>query len=168
MSTYSLFTTDAPLIHVVPKPIDDRVPHIWPVATLPSGAVMRRVRGKKMRIVPRMFDEFAAALQFPPYFGENWAAFDECLADLDWLRGTAYTLVVWDAEELLVDSATEEFATLLRVLDRVASEWSRPVSAGEQWDRAAVPFHTVLVAPATEVVRVRDQVRAAGVECSLF
>src|SRR5258708_56310 len=60
MSANSLFKIDAPRIHVVPKPIDDRLPHIWPVATLPAGAVMRRVRGKKMRIAPRMFDEFAA------------------------------------------------------------------------------------------------------------
>ena len=46
---------------------------------------VRTVRGRKIRTVGRLFDEMAAALQFPYYFGENWPAFDECLADIDWL-----------------------------------------------------------------------------------
>jgi hypothetical protein len=47
--------------------------------------VVRTLRGVKMQTVQQLFDEFAAALQFPWYFGENWAAFDECLTDLAWL-----------------------------------------------------------------------------------
>ena len=50
-----------------------------------AALTVRTVRGRKMRTVGRLFDEMAAALQFPHYFGENWPAFDECLADIDWL-----------------------------------------------------------------------------------
>lgn len=48
-----------------------------------DGTVARVVRGKKSRTVSHFFDEISAALQFPYYFGENWAALDECLADLE-------------------------------------------------------------------------------------
>lgn len=41
-----------------------------------SGLVVRTVRGRKMRSRQGLFDEFAAALQFPLYFGENADAFD--------------------------------------------------------------------------------------------
>jgi hypothetical protein len=53
--------------------------HGWQEARL----VVRSVRGRKMTTTAQLYDEFAAALQFPPYFGENWAAFDECLSDMD-------------------------------------------------------------------------------------
>ncbi|QIS02446.1 hypothetical protein F5X71_09020 [Nocardia brasiliensis] len=44
------------------------------------------VRGQRMRTTTELFAEFAAAFQFPWYFGQNWAAFDECMTDLDdWL-----------------------------------------------------------------------------------
>src|SRR5947209_1850287 len=60
----------------------------------PSGRVVFRViRGRKARTKSALFDEFAAALQFPYYFGENWDAFDECLTDLSWLPGDAYILL---------------------------------------------------------------------------
>src|SRR5437868_567642 len=69
------------------------------------GAV-RWLRGKHMPTVEHMFNEFAAALQFPYYFGENWAAFDECLADLAWLPATGYLITVFDSEYLLAKEET--------------------------------------------------------------
>ena len=59
--------------------------------------VSRVVRGHKCRSTQALFDEFAAALQFPYYFGENWNAFDECLADLEWLPGEAYVVLLANA-----------------------------------------------------------------------
>jgi hypothetical protein len=68
-----------------------------------SGFVVREVRGRRMSTVPALLDEFAAALQFPYYFGENKDAFDECLRDLDEFLGPAggYAVVVRDAPRLL-------------------------------------------------------------------
>src|SRR5215831_6760717 len=60
------------------------------------------LRGRKMATVKDLFDECAAALQFPSYFGENWAAFHECMTDLSWLQATSYVLIITDASEFLV------------------------------------------------------------------
>jgi hypothetical protein len=68
-----------------------------------NGCVVREVRGRRMPTVAALFDEFAAALQFPYYFGENKDAFDECLRELDEFLGSAagYVIVVRDATRLL-------------------------------------------------------------------
>jgi hypothetical protein len=42
-----------------------------------AGLTVRMTRGRKMRTVDGLFDEMAAALQFPCYFGANWDAFSE-------------------------------------------------------------------------------------------
>ncbi len=75
-----------------------------------------------MRTLSGVFDEFAAALQFPPYFGENWGAFDECIEDLEWLPATGYLLLLIDATELLVDeeNAEKHMSALVRVLEKAA------------------------------------------------
>ena len=109
-----------------------------------SGATCRVLRGWKMRTEQGVFDELAAALQFPDYFGENWDAVDECLTDLSWLPGRAYVLVIAAADELLVEEPAERLALFLNLLGRGGEEWARPVEAGEWWDRPAIGFHVVL------------------------
>jgi Barstar (barnase inhibitor) len=109
-----------------------------------AGMTCRVLRGAKMRTESACFDETAAALQFPDYFGENWAAFDECLADLSWLPARALALIVTDAEQVLDAEPPQVFALWLEVLTRVAAAWAQPVAAGEAWDRPAVPMHVVL------------------------
>jgi hypothetical protein len=71
----------------------------------PADYVARELRGAKMRTCAGVFDEFAAAFQFPYYFGENRDAFDECLRDLDEFVGPApgYVALVRDSVELLAD-----------------------------------------------------------------
>ncbi len=98
-----------------------------------------------MRTVEGMFDEMAAALQFPYYFGENWPAFDECLADMDWLpMNVGIVILVYDALEVLTDAAETELAVLVRSVGAAHSSYSEPIELGEWWDRPAVPFHVVL------------------------
>ncbi|WP_040774649.1 barstar family protein [Nocardia pneumoniae] len=92
----------------------------------PSGYLVREVRGMKMPTTARVFDEFAAAFQFPYYFGENKDAFDECLRDLDDFIGEAagYVAVVRDSAGLLADELVERdwFAEAMR---DCAAYWSR-------------------------------------------
>jgi hypothetical protein len=129
-----------------------------------SGHVSRTLRDKKMRTLQGMFDEFAAALQFPDYFGENWPALAECLTDLSWLPGSAYVLICVDSLELLADESPDQLAVLLRTLDHAASEWARPISQGEPWDRAAVPFHVLFQEHPRKCAELQTRFRASGSE----
>ncbi|TSE02228.1 hypothetical protein FOS14_01315 [Skermania sp. ID1734] len=92
---------------------------------LPADYVMRAVRGTKMNSIAGVFDEFAAALQFPYYFGENKDAFEECLRDLEEFLGAAsgYVIVVRDAECVLA-SQRDEFGWLTDALRYVGGWWS--------------------------------------------
>ncbi len=108
-----------------------------------QGAVVRWLRGDRMRTVDGLFDEFAASLQFPWYFGRNWGAFDECLADLGWIDFQSLVIVVFDARLVLVDELLDTPAFLRGVLGAY-EVFAHPVELGEWWDRPAKPFHIVL------------------------
>src|SRR5262245_30505972 len=107
----------------------------WSIANRNVDLSIRIVRGSRMRTVSALFDEFSAAFQFPYYFGENWSAFDECLADLEWLPATGYVMAISDTTKVLSDEGFQEFATFISVLTEVAEHWSVPVEQGETWDR---------------------------------
>jgi RNAse (barnase) inhibitor barstar len=116
-----------------------------------SGNVARVVRGVKCRTAPALFDEFAAAWQFPPYFGENWDALDECLSDLDWLPAQAYVLVVTNALHLLDSAPAEAFQVFAELI-------SKSTQAGHKGST----FRTVLqVEPAAEPA-LAARLKAAG------
>ncbi|MCL2535993.1 MAG: barstar family protein [Nocardiaceae bacterium] len=68
---------------------------------------VRHVRGRRMPTVPALFDEFAAALQFPYYFGRNKDAFDECFGEIGETVGDAPVVLVLDADVLLTEQPTE-------------------------------------------------------------
>lgn len=112
-------------------------------ATNSSETVLRFLRGERMRTAEALFDEFAAALQFPYYFGRNWAALDECLADLEWVPGQRYILMFTQAEAICKDENLPEFSTLLKILSKVSAEWATPIAQQGALDRSAKQFHSV-------------------------
>lgn len=82
-----------------------------------NGHLVRIVRGAKMPTVAAVYAEFAAALQFPYYFGENKDAFDECLRDWrDWLGDAPNLIVVVRDADLLLAGAPTELPWLLSAL----------------------------------------------------
>jgi len=68
---------------------------------------VRHVRGRRMPTAAALFDEFAAALQFPYYFGRNKDAFDECFRELGDTVGADPVVLVLDADALLADQPAE-------------------------------------------------------------
>lgn len=123
-----------------------------------SSLVVRAVRGRKARTLEALFDEFAAAFQFPYYFGENWPAFRDCITDLDWLSiRSGVVVVVYDADRLLADAHPAELVALVRALSSASEQFGEAVADGEWWDRDPVPFHVVL-----QGKRAEDFVRWRG------
>jgi RNAse (barnase) inhibitor barstar len=128
-----------------------------------AGLTVRTARGRQMRTVERLFDEMAAALQFPYYFGENWNAFDECLSDMDWLPLTVgIVILVQDAAEVLSDAVDVELSVLARLIESARREYSAPIELGEWWDRPPVPFHVVLHSSPADSAALRALWQKAG------
>jgi len=68
-------------------------------------------------------DRIAAALSFPDWFGRNWDALADCLADLDWLPAAGYAIILEHADRFRI-AAEADFLTALEILDDVAQEWA--------------------------------------------
>jgi len=90
-----------------------------------SGSFVAHIRGKHCKTVEDFFREASSALRFPYYFGNNWAAFDECVTDLEWLSFRSLLIAVddWDSifEEELRKSGCREL--LEKYLQRAAEYW---------------------------------------------
>lgn len=131
---------------------------------LVPGLTVRTLDAQRMRSTSTLFVEFAAQLDFPDYFGSNWDAFEECLADLSWLSPRPDTIVIGHASELLAEESPGELAIFLRLIEKVAAEWASPISRGEGWDRSAVPFHLVFEESPEHRDVLRSRIRIAGRE----
>jgi hypothetical protein len=123
--------------------------------------VCRTIRGRKARTTASLFDEFAAALQFPCYFGENWDAFDECLTDLEWLSAEGYVLLITNSIHLLEADPLDHLVRFFHLLEKAGREWSKPV--GELSPRSARGFHVLLQCTQDEEPLMRVKFHAAKV-----
>ncbi len=99
---------------------------------------------RKMHSYSSFYDEMCEVMHFPDYFGRNLNALDECLSDLDWLECDRYIIYIANADELLMQENEDDVEKLVELFEKIAQEWSNPVSLGEAWDRDAIPFHVIL------------------------
>jgi len=161
--TIQLQQLTAPWFHTFTGTSSDLTDFAWSIAR--SGLAdfaVRVVRGTKMRTLAALFDEMAAALQFPDYFGENWDALDECLADLSWLPAAGYVLLIRESTTVLSQEDPMQLPTFVSVLANAANQWSEPVEQGEAWDRPGKPFHIVLHGAPQDAVKLRNLVEQTG------
>ena len=76
-----------------------------------------------------MLDAVGRALAFPEWFGVNWHALVDCLADMGWRPAIGY-VVILDHCDGVHGRAEADFVHLLQVFQQAA----------EQWREDAVPF----------------------------
>lgn len=115
------------------------VPHGATAVSLlkpPTGFALRTIQGTHCGTASGVFKEFAKALDFPDYFGHNWDALEECLADLEWLPAKGYVLLITDAEAVIPNDE-EEYETFLEILDDAGEAWSK----GQTTNGQSAPFH---------------------------
>lgn len=115
----------------------------------PAGPRLRWLRGGPLRTKAGLLDEWAAAGQFPPYFGGTWDAFRDALAEQP-EAGSAY--FVLDADQLLAGAPPQEAATLVAILREVAEEVA---------DR---PFHVVFQAEPARYGTLLEGLRSLRLE----
>jgi len=136
----------------------------------PAGVELRSVDGAHTKTVNALFDAFAEAWHFPPWFGRNASAFDDFMRDLDNMVNTAtgrppapgYLTVINNAHLLLADQpeAFSWFAGCMPFYrDYYRDEASPPAAFGlllsappdqlhevrERWLSADIPVATVTV-----------------------
>jgi hypothetical protein len=107
--------------------------------------IVRVLQGARMRTVGELFHEFAAALQFPYYFGGNWAALDECLMDLEWLPSAGYVLAIAEENEVLSEEPGD-LPTFFGILAEAGRFWGSDANSQfvEAREREPTPFHVIL------------------------
>lgn len=88
-----------------------------------SQVAWRWVRGSKSTTKPALLDEWSAAWQFPPYFGYNWDAFNDCLTDLKPLAKMGYVTLVSEAHLLLSKEKEDALRDFSQLIDHVANYW---------------------------------------------
>jgi RNAse (barnase) inhibitor barstar len=117
--------------------------------------VIRVLRGQRMQSDEQLFDEFAAALQFPLYFGRNWDAFDECISDLEWLPAKAYVLVISCAGSLLKMEPANSAGLLFKILNKVSKEWADGKLPDFGVEQDPVLFHVLLQDDASNIAELK-------------
>lgn len=126
------------------------------------GMETRVLRGGRCGTKREMLGEWAAALQFPWYFGGNWDAFEECINDLSWMPARAYAFLVTDADRMLRD--TDDFATFVSILDATGRRWSDSSENDNGFPPILhTPFHVVFQCEAERVGEFRARLDAANV-----
>jgi RNAse (barnase) inhibitor barstar len=160
MSLQHLTHAKPPWTHLLAATPSDTCDALWGLErTATNRLVARMIRGRKCKTREAFFDESAAALQFPYYFGDNWDAFNDCITDLAWLRADAVVVCITDANHLLEAAPAEQLHLFVTVLDKAAQRWNHPEKG-----HAAKPFHQVLQVAPGEEATLEKRMHAAGMK----
>lgn len=114
-----------------------------------AGHNITRLQGSELTTLDEVFKIYAREFRFPEYFGHNYAAFDECLVDLDWLRAPGYLTVIADGHRVL-EAEPAERSTLRRSLERAGEDWDHAFGLRAIERGGAVTFRTILVSKGNE------------------
>lgn len=154
----SLLTQSAsPWLHVWPGLAGDVADSLrqWEAAA-PDQRVARIVRGQYCTTAADLFREWAAALQFPLGFGENWDALADCLRDWRWLPPkSAVAIGIVDAEKLLNRAPTAATRTLAKVLSMCLEDVNAPAKPSKPR-----PMHVIFQCAAAKSAAVAKRWQA--------
>ncbi len=87
-----------------------------------NNVLIRIFRGQRCGSKKSLYQEFAAAMQFPYYFGHNWDAFDECINDLNWLPANKYVILITNFHEVLSENP-EDLSIFMDIIKETIRKW---------------------------------------------
>jgi RNAse (barnase) inhibitor barstar len=128
---------------------------------------VRRIRSTKSANDACFFDELAAAVQFPYYFGHNWDAVWDCITDLNWLHGSSFVFIFDEAEYLLSES-DRGFRVLLEILADAHDRWHRETADFGPKGRQPIAFQSVFACDPSAVDALSQRLSAAGATFTLL
>lgn len=99
-----------------------RLPTTLAGAAQAAGMELVTVDTRKARDKPAFLRASAEALHFPEYFGQNWDAFYDCIADRAQAAGKGEVIVFEDLSGF-ARTEPEEFATAVDALREAAEFW---------------------------------------------
>jgi RNAse (barnase) inhibitor barstar len=95
-----------------------------------SDEILAATRGSALRLTrislaevsdkEKLFQRLAVALEFPDWFGRNWDALKDCLADLSWHADHGHVLIFENGDNL----AAADRKVLVEILQEVAGLWA--------------------------------------------
>ncbi len=129
-----------------------------------AGVELRTVDGARTRTLEALFDAFAEAWHFPPWFGRNMNAFNDFMRDLDDMINTAsgkppalgYVTDIINAHLLLIDQpeSFSWFATKMpRYRDYYRDEANPPAA-----------FGLLLCSPTVQIQKIHERWLSVGVQ----
>ncbi len=87
------------------------------------GLLALRIELAGCRDKTELLTRLSQALRFPDWFGHNWDALADCLADMGWLgEAEGYVLVLDNAQDLRL-AAQDDYDSLIEILDEAADGW---------------------------------------------
>jgi hypothetical protein len=82
------------------------------------------VDGRSAATKGAFLDTVATACAFPSWFGHNWDALADCLADLSWAPSERGYLVVYDGWGMLAWTEPQSWHSLRSVFREACSRWA--------------------------------------------
>ncbi len=68
-------------------------------------------------------DTVARAMRFPPHFGGNWDALDDCMKDLSWLGPARGRVLILEKSKHFSAAHPGEFKEAMDIMDEAAQYW---------------------------------------------
>ncbi|MBL0318898.1 MAG: barstar family protein [Alphaproteobacteria bacterium] len=111
-----------------------------------------RASNNRCETKERVFQEFAAALQFGTYFGWNWDAYEECLCDFFINPDIDYKLLITNADYILTQFP-KDLVIFLDILKCIDEYWQA---------RETLRFQIILHTEPSKSTLLREQSEAYG------
>lgn len=87
-----------------------------------NGYFVFRVDLAKAKNKNALLETIGRAMRFPEWFGHNWDALMDCLADLGWIPAEGY-VVILEHCDAIHGRVEADFVQTLQVFENAANEW---------------------------------------------